>query len=230
MSRDRLITPLTIILCVVCAGLSIAGAYYALQQSRVKPTEEPPVIATAAKRIEADKLPTQAESPVEAIVEPETEAEAEAEVEVPLTCAVEPDLEAEPVLVAEPTPDTVEAPLARYELTDAERSVVESVVMAESGGESYEGQMAVAQCILHGSEELGIRPDATVIEFQYTPNRPTPSESVKEAVAAVFDRGEVAVEDTILWFYAPAGVAGTPWHESQRYVCTIGGHRFFAKW
>lgn len=30
----------------------------------------------------------------------------------------------------------------------------------------------------------------------------------------------------ILYFYAPALVS-SEWHESQTYVCTIGGHRFF---
>ena len=49
-----------------------------------------------------------------------------------------------------PAAETVEPtePAVRYHLTDAERDVVERVVMAEAGGESFEGQMLVAQCIL----------------------------------------------------------------------------------
>lgn len=45
-----------------------------------------------------------------------------------------------------PAAETVEPtePAARYPLTDAERDVVERVVMAEAGGESFEGQMLVA--------------------------------------------------------------------------------------
>ena len=46
-----------------------------------------------------------------------------------------------------PAAETVEPtePAVRYPLTDAERDVVERVVMAESGGESFEGQVLVAQ-------------------------------------------------------------------------------------
>lgn len=54
-----------------------------------------------------------------------------------------------------PAAETVEPtePAVRYPLTDAERDVVERVVMAEAGGESFEGQMLVAQCILNAAEK-----------------------------------------------------------------------------
>ena len=45
------------------------------------------------------------------------------------------------------TPEPTEAPV-RFYLSASERDTVERVVMAESGGESFEGQMLVAQCIL----------------------------------------------------------------------------------
>lgn len=126
----------------------------------------------------------------------------------------------------EPAEDT-EPP--RYELTDEERQLVERVVMAESGNQPYCGIMAVAQCLLNDCERSGIRPAEAVLEYQYTTNRVEPSEAVCEAVRAVFDRGEVVTEDTILWFYAPARVNGKPWHESQRHVLTINDHKFFAE-
>lgn len=129
-----------------------------------------------------------------------------------------------PIILYKPEPDPV-----RYELTDAERELVELVVMAESGNQPYCGQMAVAQCLLNACERSGIRPTEAVMEYQYTSNRVSPSESVCEAVSAVFDRGEVASQDTILWFYAPARVSKTPWHETQRYVMTINDHKFFAE-
>lgn len=56
--------------------------------------------------------------------------------------------------------------------------------------------------------------------------RPEPSDEVKKAVAKVFDDGETATDREILYFYAPA-LCQSLWHESQTYVCTIGGHRFF---
>jgi len=53
-----------------------------------------------------------------------------------------------------------------------------------------------------------------------------PSDEVKKVVAKVFDDGETATDREILYFYAPA-LCQSLWHESQTYVCTIGGHRFF---
>ena len=116
----------------------------------------------------------------------------------------------------------------RYELTNIERELVEQVVMAESGNQPYIGQMAVAQCLLNDSERSGIRPTEAVIEYQYTSERVEPSESVRNAVAAVFDRGEVVTEETILWFYAPKWCKGK-FHETQTHVITEGGHKFFMR-
>ena len=115
---------------------------------------------------------------------------------------------------------------ARYELSDAERTVVEQVVMAEAGGEPYDGQVAVAQCILAACEKDGIAPSEAVEEYGYTHNRCEPSESVVEAVSSVFDRGDTVVDEPIIYFYAPDRVESS-WHESQAYVITIGNHRFF---
>ena len=115
---------------------------------------------------------------------------------------------------------------ARYELSDAERTVVEQVVMAEAGGEPYDGQVAVAQCILAACEKDGIAPSEAVEEYGYTHNRCEPSESVVEAVSSVFDRGDTVVDEPIIYFYAPDRVKSS-WHESQVYVITIGNHRFF---
>ena len=116
----------------------------------------------------------------------------------------------------------------RFYLSDYERAELESLVMAESGAESYEGQMGVAQCILNACEKEGKQPSEIAIMYRYTKHRPSPNESVKEAVRAVFDRGEVITDAKILYFYAPALVYSA-WHESQTYVLTVGGHKFFAE-
>lgn len=127
---------------------------------------------------------------------------------------------------AEPTLECKEDKQVRYAITSAERDVIERVVMAEAGAEPYIGKMAVAQCILDACISEHERPAEIVKSFGYTDKRPEPSEDVKRAVSAVFDDGEVATEAEILYFYAPALVS-SEWHESQTYVCTIGGHRFF---
>lgn len=144
----------------------------------------------------------------------------------------EPTAEQPAVVVTTPaastqTPEPTEAPV-RFYLSASERDTVERVVMAESGGESYEGQMLVAQCILNGAEKQGVQPSEAVEIYQYAGARPKPTQSVKDAVAAVFDRGETVVDEPVLYFYNPA-IVESEWHESQIFVIEVGGHRFFAE-
>ena len=143
----------------------------------------------------------------------------------------EEDVAEEPEEEIEETADISEEVIEsgpRCYLSDYERAELESLVMAESGAESYEGQMGVAQCILNACEKEGKQPSEIAIMYRYTKHRPAPNESVKEAVRAVFDRGEVITDAQILYFYAPALVYSA-WHESQTYVLTVGGHKFFAE-
>lgn len=125
------------------------------------------------------------------------------------------------------TLDPTEVPV-RFCLSASERDTVERVVMAEAGGESFEGQMLVAQCILNAAEKEGVQPSEAVVIYSYTSSRPDPTQSVKDAVAAVFDRGEVAIDAPVMYFYNPALVTSN-WHESQIFVAEVGGHRFFAE-
>lgn len=125
------------------------------------------------------------------------------------------------------TPEPTVTP-ARYQLSASERDTVERVVMAEAGGESFAGQMLVAQCILNAAEKEGVQPSEAVVIYSYTSSRPDPTQSVKDAVAAVFDRGETVVDEPILYFYNPALVT-SDFHESQIFVIEEGGHRFFAE-
>lgn len=136
------------------------------------------------------------------------------------------DAPTEPEAVAEPTTVLQSTASVRYALTAAERDEIERVVMAEAGAEPYIGQMAVAQCILNACEQENARPAEIVRRYGYTDARPEPTYKVKSAVSDVFDDGDVATDAEILYFYAPE-LCQSLWHESQTYVCTIGGHRFF---
>ena len=133
-----------------------------------------------------------------------------------------------PTAAPTPTATAQEAPGPFYALTAEQRDIVERVVMAEAGGESFKGQMLVAQCILNACNKDGIEPSEAVVRYQYTKRRPDASESVKKAVAAVFDDGQTVTDEPVLYFYAPAIVASA-WHESQDFVIEVGGHRFFAE-
>ena len=129
---------------------------------------------------------------------------------------------------AAPTEEqTEQVPEKRYYLTADERELICEVVMAESGTEPFDGKMAVSQCILNACEKTGKRPAEIVDEYGYTDRRVEPNAETREAVAAVFDAGETVTDAKILFFYAP-DLVKSAWHESQTYVCTIGGHRFFA--
>ena len=114
----------------------------------------------------------------------------------------------------------------RYELTDAERWEIASVITAEAEGEPYAGKLAVAQCVLQACEDDGIRPAEALIEYGYSSSRPEPCEEALDAVAAVFDFGQVVTDEPIKYFYAPKITSGE-WHETQIYIITINNHKFF---
>lgn len=129
-----------------------------------------------------------------------------------------------PITTPEPEPPAA----CRFPLAQEERDLTERVVMAEAGGESYEGQMAVAQCILNACEKTGGQPSEVILAYQYAKPADTATQSVRDAVAAVFDAGETVTTEPIMFFYAPRWT-DSEWHEAQRFVMEIGGHRFFAE-
>lgn len=126
-----------------------------------------------------------------------------------------------------PTPMPEIVPDARYALTDAERDIVERVVMSEAEGEGFDGQRLVAQCILNTAEAMDLRPDEVVTApNQYASPAKEASQEVKDAVSAVFDDGDMVTDEPIRFFYAPKYIYSA-WHESKEFVLEHGGHRFF---
>ncbi|MBP3590359.1 MAG: hypothetical protein J6J61_07265 [Muribaculaceae bacterium] len=73
----------------------------------------------------------------------------------------------------------------RYELTDAERWEIASVITAEAEGEPFAGKVAVAQCILQACEDDGIGPFEALTKYKYSRYRPEPCEEALAAVQAV---------------------------------------------
>lgn len=113
-----------------------------------------------------------------------------------------------------------------FYLSDKERRVVECIVMGEAGGESYKGQVLVAQCILNACLKDNTQPSKVRTKYQYSGWNKNPSKSVKKAVSAVFDNGYKITNEPILYFYSPK-YCKSSWHESQCFVIECGGHRFF---
>lgn len=122
--------------------------------------------------------------------------------------------------------ETPQAPAVFFALTSEQRTLIEQVVSAESRGEPYDGQVAVSQCILNACLKDNITPEQAIKKYKYTSARAEPTHSVREAVAAVFDRGEGVTEEPILYFYNPS-ITTSKFHESQIFVVEIANHRFF---
>ena len=145
------------------------------------------------------------------------------------TSTTKPKQETQIQISTPPKKTSTDATAVEYYLSDDERRVVECIVMGEAGGEPYEGQVLVAFCILNGCLKEGIQPSSLRKEYKYSGWNNNPSKSVKEAVSEVFDNGCKPVNDFPLYFYAPKYAKGK-WHETQRYICTVGGHKFFGEW
>ena len=120
-----------------------------------------------------------------------------------------------------------------FNLTEAERKMIQYIVAGEAKGEPMEGKMAVAQCILHGMVKSDWSAERVRIEYQYSGwddelenVNPEAWAEVVEAVSRVFDDGELISDKPILYFYAP-NITSSSWHESLNHAVTIEGHRFF---
>ena len=136
---------------------------------------------------------------------------------------VEPEPAEERVVQYDPPPtpmpevdvSEMETTTPRYALTVSERDIVERVVMAEAGGEGFDGQRLVAQCILNTAEAMDLRPDEVVLApNQYASPAAEASQEVKDAVSAVFDAGDMVTDEPIRFFYAPKYIYSS-WHESK---------------
>ena len=111
--------------------------------------------------------------------------------------------------------------------TEAEREMIERVVMAESMGEPFEGQVAVAQTILDRAVLWDMTPVEVISQnSQYADMYPGDiSQSVKDAVAAVFDQGHRAFEEPTTHF-----ATYEPWWASEKVNRgEIGGHTFWGE-
>ena len=120
-----------------------------------------------------------------------------------------------------------------YPITEDDRYVIECIVAGEAKGESTEGKMAVAQCVLNGMVKDGLSASDVRTQYQYSGwddelqnSNPDCWVEVCEAVSRVFDDGKFVSENPILFFYAPKRVYSS-WHESLNHAVTVGGHKFF---
>ncbi|NLA95805.1 MAG: hypothetical protein GX838_03060 [Clostridiaceae bacterium] len=110
----------------------------------------------------------------------------------------------------------------------SDRQALEGLVMGEWGND-YLGAVLVAQCIRDSMIRSGTN-SAAVIKRQYgytAPIKRNVSNTVKQAVAFVFDEGGSGVQHPIFYFYASNLTRGK-WHETQKFVVQRKAVRFFS--
>ena len=146
------------------------------------------------------------------------------------TCEENKEKEADGSLPGDDTPATLYAyidyEIPAYQISDSDRETLWHIVQGEAGGESYEGKLWVATCLLNAMRKNDMSAEEVRVAYQYSGWAETVSDDTKKAVSQVFDFGD-ATHDSVLWFYAPK-LCESAWHESQQFVAEIGGHRFFS--
>lgn len=117
------------------------------------------------------------------------------------------------------------------ELTVQERELVERVVAAEARGESFEGQMAVAQvirdrCLLNS---LSVE-EVVYAKGQFAePYGGEISSTTEAAVGFVFEGGHNIFDIPVTHFYAHDLIEDPDWTEELVFVEEIGGHSFYTE-
>lgn len=110
------------------------------------------------------------------------------------------------------------------------------VVAAESRGEPYEGQLAVAQCIAETAKRSLLNPEEVVKQVNKDGTRQYAqpiaesevTQSVRDACLDVFVYGLCATDEPIQYFYSTKNGFYSKWHEdSLKFVVKIGNHKFF---
>lgn len=110
------------------------------------------------------------------------------------------------------------------------------VVAAESRGEPYEGQLAVAQCIAETAKRSLLNPEEVVKQVNKDGTRQYAkpiaesevTQSVRDACLDVFVYGLCATDEPIQYFYSTKNGFYSKWHEnSLEFVFQIGNHKFF---
>lgn len=126
----------------------------------------------------------------------------------------------EEALKADPNPDTM----------GYDYDYVCRVIMAETGGEYNEDlTLAVCQAVVNAAVENNWTPEEVCINYRYTSPHAYTSDFIQDICDRVFIQGEVyEASGNAQVFYNPY-YGHSSYHESQSFVCEIGGVRFFER-
>ncbi len=160
-----------------------------------------------------------------------TKAEVD-ETEVETATETEPAKEEETKAEEPTTQVSTKKGSGSVQISDDEYYYICCLLYGEAGAEPYDGQILVAQCFYNAMEECGCDAYTTAKKYGYTGStKKGTNESCKKAVAAVFYDGYRYTNEPVLFFYSPRYMKNhwSSWHESQTFVCEVGGHRFFKR-
>ena len=154
------------------------------------------------------------------------------------------DRPTEIVLIRETAPDgqidgafeAVEEPVEEkdpfFYISDDERYTIACIIAGEAYNSDMDLKTAVAQTIYIAMKIEGCRLNGVISRYDGYRDRSVIEDHVwqecQEAISQIFDRGKMAVDEPIEFFYAPQ-YCTSDWHESLKYVTTIGGCRFFTR-
>lgn len=141
-------------------------------------------------------------------------------------------------IVPEKIKDLIDRPLPDREPVDmnySDREMLERIVMAESGGEPYLGQIAVANVVLNRVKSNRYPSTLEGVIFQKSQFSPVkngvirgrePNESVKKAVSEALAGRMIVAEDT-LYFVNPVLATDQTIPRTKTPVKVIGSHTFY---
>ena len=133
-------------------------------------------------------------------------------------------------LLAIDNPDTSYV-CAKVTLSDEDRDLLERLCYGEFGSGGFLGASLIAQCVKDAMCFEGYSPVAEVISgnrYDGSTDEGT-SDECRQAVRYIFDENHDAVQHRILYMYNPYMVQST-FHESQNFILSYSGVRFFDRW
>lgn len=134
--------------------------------------------------------------------------------------------------VSDVAEEPIEEPDPFFYISDDERYTIACIIAGEAYNSGMDLKTAVAQTIYIAMKIEGCRLNGVISRYDGYRDRSVVEDRVwqecQEAIAQIFDRGEMAVNEPIEFFYNPA-YCDSAWHESLTYVTTIGGCRFFTR-
>ena len=134
--------------------------------------------------------------------------------------------------VSEVVEEPVEEKEPFFYISDDERYTIACIIAGEAYNSGMDLKTAVAQTIYIAMKIEDCRLNGVISRYDGYRDRSVIEDRVwqecQEAIAQIFDRGEMAVDEPIEFFYAPQYCI-SDWHESLKYVTTIGGCRFFTR-